>query len=129
MGRFSEALEDAVARRGVWAGHPERLVAVAAEIARIDNACRSATQPASTPGPSVDAVEPGADIQTDIQREVLTTLREAIRSGWTPTVDLAVDERFVGLHGSEGFATLLAALGQAGGRREGEAETGTGGGP
>lgn len=120
MGRFDDALAEAMTRRRIWAGHPERLVAVAAEIARIDQACRSHKKSPGDTGQDADINWRGEAIQ----REAVATIREAVHAGWQPTKDLAADDRFAVLHGSESFATLLADLGQGDRGPGGPTETG-----
>lgn len=101
--RFAEALDEAVARRDVWAGRGDRLALVAVEIARIGTACREWSRSVGPSQPEADTV-PAAAI---FQAEAIATLRVARENGWSPEENPAGDDRFEFLHGSSEFTTLI----------------------
>jgi tetratricopeptide (TPR) repeat protein len=101
--RFEKAAEISLERRELWNNNPERLLAVAAEMADLSRAMRLANEPAR-----YDAQRQRLD------EEVVTTLWQAQRAGRVMGINLADDERFKFYHENVRFAALVAAQQRAG---------------
>ncbi|HEY2883107.1 MAG TPA: serine/threonine-protein kinase, partial [Pirellulales bacterium] len=96
-GRFSEAIDAALARRDVWQQNGERLLGVAAELAKIGEQTRGENGHLSTTA-----------IRPDLDDEVVATLSQAHDNGWPAEIDLATDKRFAYLHSNPKFVALVA---------------------
>ena len=99
VGRWSDALDTAVARREVWQKNGERLVGVAAEMAQMaDDRQGEASQSLTD------------SLRQKVNNEAIDTLYQARDCGWPQGIDLAADKRFAKLHTNERFAALVAEL-------------------
>ena len=99
VGRWSDALDAAVARCEVWQKDGERLIGVAAEMAQMADDSQ------------VEASQSLTDsLRQKVNNEAIDTLYQARDCGWQPGIDLAADKRFAKLHTNERFSALVAEL-------------------
>jgi tetratricopeptide (TPR) repeat protein len=98
-GRLRESADTALARRDLWQGNGEKLLAIALELAEI---CRQ----------RVDGSDPSFSeaVLRSLEDEVVATLRMAHECGWPGKTNLATDERFACLNCNERFAAFIAQL-------------------
>jgi serine/threonine protein kinase/tetratricopeptide (TPR) repeat protein len=95
--RLQQAVDAALARRDLWHGNGEHLLAVAAELADLHSDVRNKAD-----GPR--EIEP-----LNLELDVLTTLQQAYDSGWPKHVDLQ-SERFASFRQNERFAAKISEL-------------------
>src|SRR5204863_1299371 len=86
----------ALARRDLWRGNGEHLLAVATELAELDADARN--KAAGSP-----------EFEHNLEPDVLTTLQQAYDSGWPKHVDLQ-SERFASFRQNERFAAKINDL-------------------
>jgi serine/threonine protein kinase len=101
LGRWSDAMDAALARREIWQQDGERLFGVAAELAEIDRQARSQWKPTDT-GSLSD------ELLARLDAETIKTLRTLLALGCPSKVPLGQDERFVSLRGNDDFDKLAA---------------------
>jgi eukaryotic-like serine/threonine-protein kinase len=94
--RWDAAIDAAIARREIWHGDGPREFGVAVELAGIGRALH---QQHDTRAESRDRVD----------RETVSTLRQAIQLGMIPERNLANDDRFAHLKDNQQFVDLAAA--------------------
>jgi hypothetical protein len=99
VGRFSDALDAALARREVWKTSGDRLLGVAAEIAEMADRSRDKGNRAVT-----------SEVQKKLNDEVVATLWQAHDRGWPSAVDLATDKRFAQFRTNDQFVALVNEL-------------------
>jgi tetratricopeptide (TPR) repeat protein len=104
-GRLGEAVKASLARRELWERNGAHLVGVAGELAEIGRLARNSKAAGNDAVPS------------DLDNEIVRTLRDAHNSGWPRRFDLAADERFAYLHDHEGFTALLSDVNRKVGKR------------
>jgi tetratricopeptide (TPR) repeat protein len=93
LGAWERAAEAAIERREIWQNRGERLFGVAVELAALRQAA--------------DDGQADADVLATLDRETISTLRQAIENGYPRDPELAHDERFAPLLGNEQFRALV----------------------
>ncbi len=90
--RWDDATDSALTRREIWQDNAKRLFGVAVELAGIGSAA---------------AQSDDTDSQHRIDRETISTLRQAFDRGYPRGIDLQTDNRFTHLQQNQEFADLL----------------------
>ncbi len=97
LGRWDEAVDNALSRREIWRASGERLFGIAVELAGVGQTV-------------AEKADGSTDLRQRVDRETIAALEQAFDNGYLDPRDeaLAKDKRFEHLHDNQRFVDLIA---------------------